>query len=65
MYWAMSVMRRSIFLLDSGTDSSSWANLFPCMAQYIAIAPGLINVSPIMCGFFTCAIKYATSYDAL
>ena len=34
------------------------------MARLTAIAAGLINVSPIMCGF-TCAIKYATSYDAL
>ena len=28
-------------------------------------AAGLINVSPIVCGFVACAIKHATSYDAL
>ena len=28
-------------------------------------AAGLINISPIVCCFFACAIKYATSYDAL
>ena len=35
------------------------------MARFIATTAGLFNVSPIVCGFFACAIKYATSYDAL
>ena len=57
MSWAMSVMRRAIVPLDSGTDSRSRANL--------STAAGLINVLPIVCGFFACSIKYATSYEAL
>ena len=57
MSCAMSVMRRAIVPLDSGTDSSSRADL--------STAAGLFNVSPIVWGFFACAIKYATSYDAL
>uniref|UniRef100_A0A0K2UWQ7 Uncharacterized protein n=1 Tax=Lepeophtheirus salmonis TaxID=72036 RepID=A0A0K2UWQ7_LEPSM len=65
MSWAMSVMRQAIVPFDSGTDSSSRANLSPCMAQLTAIAAGLIKVSPIVCGFLACAIKYATSYEAL
>ncbi len=61
MSFAISCTRRATVSFDNGTVISSFAISSPCMTRHIATAAGFIRVSPIVCGFLVCAIKYATS----